>query len=64
MREKLKIEYDFSKMKGAVRGKYPKAYREGRAAKIHKMDGTTVVLHFRLEEGFGNELGTVRSNAG
>jgi hypothetical protein len=44
-------EYDFSKMKGGVRGKYYKAYREGHTVKILKMDGTTVVQHFTLEDG-------------
>ena len=51
MHEKLKREYDFSKMKGGVRGKYYKAYREGLTVKIHKMDGTTIVQHFTLEDG-------------
>jgi len=51
MHEKLKKEYDFSKMKGGVRGKYYKAYFEGHTVKIHKMDGTTVVQHFTLEDG-------------
>jgi hypothetical protein len=51
MHEKLKKEYDFTKMSGGVRGKYYKAYREGHTVKIHKMDGTTVVQHFTLEDG-------------
>jgi len=51
MHEKFKNEYDFSKMKGGVRGKYYKAYREGHTVKIHKMDGTTVIQHFTLEDG-------------
>ena len=49
--EDMLPEYDFSKMKGGVRGKYYKAYREGHTVKIHKMDGTTVVQHFTLEDG-------------
>jgi glutamine synthetase len=47
----MKKEYDFTKMKGGVRGKYYKAYREDHTIKIHKMDGTTIVQHFTLEEG-------------
>jgi hypothetical protein len=41
-------EYDFSK---GVRGKHYKAYRKGHSVKIHKTDGTTLVQHFRLEDG-------------
>ncbi len=44
-------EYDFASMKGGVRGKYYKAYREGHAVEIHKADGTTSVQYFRLEDG-------------
>ena len=44
-------EYDFSKMKGGVRGKYYNTYREDHIVKIHKMAGTTVVQHFTLEDG-------------
>jgi len=49
--EDMLPEYDFTKMKGGVRGKYYKAYREGHTVKIHKTDGTTVVQHFALEDG-------------
>ena len=38
--EDMRPEYDFSTMKGAVRGKYHKAYREGHKVVIHKEDGT------------------------
>jgi hypothetical protein len=38
-------------VKGGVRGKYYKAYRAGHSVKIHKEDGTTVVQHFKLEDG-------------
>jgi len=41
-------EYDFS---GGVRGKHYKAYREGHTVKIHRENGTTIVQHFKLEEG-------------
>lgn len=50
-REDMKPEYDFSKMKGAVRGKYYKAYRAGHKVKIHKADGSTSSRWFKLEEG-------------
>jgi hypothetical protein len=41
-------EYDFS---GGVRGKHARQYQHGHTVKIHKKDGTTVVQHFKLEEG-------------
>jgi hypothetical protein len=44
-------EYDFSSMKGGVRGKYYKAYREGHKVIIHKEDGTESVQYFKLEDG-------------
>ncbi|MEK9150072.1 MAG: hypothetical protein AAB267_08525 [Candidatus Desantisbacteria bacterium] len=44
-------EYDFTKMVGGVRGKYYKAYRAGHTVKIHKVDGTTLVQYFKLEDG-------------
>ena len=44
-------EYDFSKMKGGIRGKYYKAYRAGHTTKIHKTDGTIETHHFTLENG-------------
>lgn len=47
----LRAEYDFSQMTGGVRGKYAKAYRAGHTVKIHQDDGTTIVQHFKLEEG-------------
>jgi hypothetical protein len=47
----MKAEYDFSKMKGGVRGKYYKAYREGHTVEILREDGTRDVHFFRLEEG-------------
>ncbi|MEW6667129.1 MAG: hypothetical protein AB1512_18150 [Thermodesulfobacteriota bacterium] len=47
----MRPEYDFGKMKGGVRGKYYQAYRAGHSVKIHKDDGTTVVQHFKLEDG-------------
>ena len=50
-KEDMKSEYDFSSMKGAVRGKYYKAYRAGHKVVIHKGNGTTSVQYFRLEEG-------------
>ncbi len=50
-KEDMKSEYDFSSMKGAVRGKYYKAYRAGHKVVIHQVDGTTSTQYFRLEEG-------------
>ena len=50
-KEDMKSEYDFSSMRGAVRGKYFKAYRAGHKVEIHKADGTTSVQYFKLEEG-------------
>jgi len=41
-------EYDFS---GGTRGKHARQYQRGHAVKIHKTDGTTVIQHFKLEEG-------------
>ncbi len=38
-------------MKGAVRGKYYKAYRSGHKVEIHQADGSTSVRYFKLEEG-------------
>ena len=47
----MKSEYDFSRMKRAVRGKYYKAYRAGHKVVIHQADGTTSVQYFKLAEG-------------
>ena len=44
----MRSEYDFT---GGVRGKHYKALRQGYTVKVHQMDGTTLVQHFRLEEG-------------
>ena len=50
-KEDMKSEYDFSSMKGAVRGKFYKAYRAGHKVVIRQVDGTTSIQYFRLEEG-------------
>jgi hypothetical protein len=50
-KEEMRSEYDFSSMKGAVRGKYYKAYRAGHKVVIHQADGITSVQYFKLEEG-------------
>jgi len=50
-KEDMKSEYDFSSLKGAVRGKYYKSYRAGHEVVIHQVDGTTSIQYFRLEEG-------------
>jgi hypothetical protein len=44
-------EYDFSKLKDGVRGKYYEAYREGHTVKIHKADGEVETHYFTLEDG-------------
>jgi hypothetical protein len=44
----ISAEYDFS---GGTRGKHATEYQRGHTAKIHKADGTTVIQHFKLEEG-------------
>lgn len=49
--EDMRAEYDFSTMKGGVRGKYYKAYREGHKVVVHKEDGTDSVHYFKLEDG-------------
>lgn len=49
--EEMRSEYDFSSMKGAVRGKYYKAYSSGHQVEIHRADGSTSVQYFKLEEG-------------
>ena len=41
--EEMRPEYDFSTMKGGVRGKYYKAYREGHKVVVHKEGGTDTV---------------------
>jgi hypothetical protein len=47
--DEMRPEYDFTKMKGGVRGKYYRAYRAGHQVKIHQVDSTVTVLHFKLE---------------
>jgi len=49
--EDMRSEYDFSTMKGEVRGKYYKAYREGHKVVVHKEDSTDSVQYFKLEDG-------------
>jgi len=50
-KDEMRSEYGFSSMKGAVRGKYYKAYRAGHKVVIHKEDGTMSVQYFKLEDG-------------
>jgi len=50
-KDEMRPEYDFSIMKGAVRGKYSKAYRAGHNVVIHNEDGTTSVQYFKLQDG-------------
>jgi hypothetical protein len=49
--EDIRPEYDFSAMKGGIRGKYFEAYREGHKVNIHKEDGADAVQYFKLEDG-------------
>ncbi len=49
--EEMRPEYDFSTMKGGVRGKYFEAYRKGHKVVIHREDGSTSVQYFKLEDG-------------
>lgn len=51
VQDDMKPEYDFSRMKGAVRGKYYKAYRAGHKVVINRPDGATSVQYFKLEDG-------------
>ena len=51
MAEGMRAEYDFSAMKGGVRGKFYEAYRAGHKVVIHKEDGTDSVQYFKLEDG-------------
>jgi len=44
----MRAEYDFT---GGVRGKHYKALRNGYTVKIHQADGTTVVQHYKIEDG-------------
>jgi len=50
-KDDMQSEYDFKSMTGGVRGKYYKSYRTGHTVKIKKANGTTLVQHFKLEEG-------------
>jgi hypothetical protein len=49
--EDMREEYDFSAMKGGVRGKYYEPYRAGHKVVIHKEDGADSVQYFKLEDG-------------
>ena len=44
----MRPEYDFS---GGVRGKHYRDLQQGYTVEIHQSDGTTLVQHFKLEEG-------------
>lgn len=50
-KEDMKAEYDFSRMKGGVRGKYYKAYQAGHKVVMNKADGTASVQYFTLADG-------------
>jgi hypothetical protein len=44
----MRPEYNFT---GGIRGKHHKALRQGYTVKVYQTDGTTLVQHFKLEEG-------------
>ena len=46
IQDDLREEYDLSKLKNPVRGKYYQQYREGHSVTIHHEDGTKTVEHF------------------
>jgi len=50
-KDDIKSEYDFSTMKGEVRGKYYKKYREGNKIEINHEGGSKSVQYFKLEDG-------------
>ncbi len=50
-KDDMRVEYDFARMPGGVRGKYYQDYREVHTVEIHRTDGTTAVQHFALEDG-------------
>lgn len=47
----MRAEYDFKNMKGGVRGKYYKFYRQGHTIRIHLEDGSVSEQYFTLEDG-------------
>jgi len=44
----MRTEYDFS---NAIRGRAYRPLHKGYSLKIHNEDGTTVVQHFKIQEG-------------
>lgn len=44
----MQAEYDF---RNAVRGRAYRPLHKGYSLKIHKEDGTTVIQHFKIQEG-------------
>ena len=50
-KDDMKSEYDFTTLKGGVRGKYRTARRESHTVRIEKPDGTVEVQHHTLEDG-------------
>jgi hypothetical protein len=47
-KDEMLPEYDFS---GGVRGKHAHQYENGHTVKVKKVDGTTAVQHYSLEDG-------------
>jgi hypothetical protein len=46
--DEMRPEYDF---RGAVRGKHYKPLHRGYSVHIHKINGTTIVKNFKLQDG-------------
>ncbi len=51
LNDEMRPEYDATVLKNGVRGKYYKAYRAGHTVKIHQADGSTIVGHYKFEDG-------------
>lgn len=47
-KDEIRAEYDFS---GGVRGKHYRNMREGYTVTVNRVDGTTLVQNFKLEDG-------------
>lgn len=58
--DEIRPEYDFSSMKGALLGKYSKAYRAGHKVVVHNEDGAISVQYFKLEDGAVLQTGSAK----
>lgn len=50
LEDNLREEYDLTKLKNPVLGKYYQQYRKGHSVTIHYEDGTTTVEHFSPQD--------------